>query len=122
MRVTGFVSGGLLSPSRKGTELSAPIHVADWLPTFCELAGVSAAAGASGANDPRLNAIDGLSLAPLLVGSDEEAANSRTVQLRERPLLLLDDPGTPDEAQAIVKGRYKLVRHATRLGAQRRHM
>jgi len=56
------------------------------------------------------------------VGSDEEAANSRIVQLRERPLLLLDDPGSPYGSQAIVKGRYKLVRTATRLGAQRRPM
>ena len=30
LRVTAFVSGGLLPPAMRGTNISAPIHVCDW--------------------------------------------------------------------------------------------
>jgi arylsulfatase A-like enzyme len=45
VRVAAFVAGGMLSPSLHGRYLSQPIHVADWYPTFCYLAGVAASDG-----------------------------------------------------------------------------
>ena len=43
MRVSAFVSGGLLPPALRGTTSGVRMHVVDWYPTFCGLAGVDAA-------------------------------------------------------------------------------
>lgn len=40
LRVTAFVSGGLLPAGMRGTNTSAPIHICDWYSTFSKMAGV----------------------------------------------------------------------------------
>ena len=41
IRVAAFVSGGFLPPSARGTTATGAIHIADWLATFCDIAGCS---------------------------------------------------------------------------------
>ena len=43
MRVAAFVSGGLLPPAQRGTVSGTRMHIVDWYPTFCKLAGVDPA-------------------------------------------------------------------------------
>ena len=68
VRVNGFVSGGALPASVRGTPVDGLISVADWYTTFCALAGVdptdhkAAAAG--------LPPVDGLNMWPLLSGQN----------------------------------------------------
>eukprot|EP01065_Artemidia_motanka_P032219 TRINITY_DN39251_c0_g1_i1.p1 TRINITY_DN39251_c0_g1~~TRINITY_DN39251_c0_g1_i1.p1 ORF type:complete len:629 (+),score=222.81 TRINITY_DN39251_c0_g1_i1:76-1962(+) len=45
MQVAAFVSGGFLPSAARGTTASVALHVVDWYPTFCALAGVDAADG-----------------------------------------------------------------------------
>ena len=40
MRVTAFLAGGLLPENVRGTHSDAFVHVVDWYPTLCKLAGV----------------------------------------------------------------------------------
>lgn len=42
VRVPAFVSGGYLPPHARGTKSTHFTHLADWYPTFCHLANVSA--------------------------------------------------------------------------------
>lgn len=42
MRVAAFVSGGLVPESVRGTSSDIRMHIVDWYPTFCHLAGVDA--------------------------------------------------------------------------------
>lgn len=66
--VTGFVGGGYVPPSVRGTTTNASMHVADWLATYSGLAGITptdplaAAAGLPG--------YDSLDLWPFLSGSN----------------------------------------------------
>ena len=67
IRVAGFVSGGALPPSARGTKLEQFIHGCDWFATFCALANVSKAdpvAVAHGFAD-----VDSLDMWPLLTGA-----------------------------------------------------
>ena len=43
MNTPTFVSGGFVPPELRGTKNAARVHVVDWYPTFCRLAGRSAA-------------------------------------------------------------------------------
>jgi hypothetical protein len=66
VRSAAFVTGGLIPTSRRGSELNAYLHLADWLPTFCALAGVDPAdkkAMAAG-----LPPIDGVDVMPQILG------------------------------------------------------
>lgn len=40
MRVSAFVSGGLVPEALRGTTSGVRMHIVDWYPTFCKLAGV----------------------------------------------------------------------------------
>ena len=46
MRSASFISGGLIPASLRGTRATFSMHIADWYPTLCFLAGVS------GSDDP----------------------------------------------------------------------
>ena len=41
MRVAAFASGGFIPPSLRGTTSNLIMHIADWYPTLCSLAGAS---------------------------------------------------------------------------------
>ena len=79
VRVNAFVSGGVLPPRVRGTQLNALCHIADWLATFAALAGVNdttdheaAAAG--------LPPVDSVNLAPLLVPPRSLVAHDEVVE------------------------------------------
>jgi len=55
LRVTAFVSGGVLPAAMRGINISAPIHVCDWYATFSTLAGVDPKDDAAG-----IPSIDGM--------------------------------------------------------------
>jgi len=75
-RATAFVSGGFVPSQLRGTSSGDKlVHVTDWYPTFCALAGVDAR------NDAYIGGawrhIDGVDVWPLLTGSN--ATQPRTV-------------------------------------------
>jgi len=45
MRVAAFVSGGLIPANVRGTTSDIRMHIVDWYPTFCRLAGIDASDG-----------------------------------------------------------------------------
>lgn len=72
VRVAGFMAGGYVPPALRGTTQEGMVHVADWLATYCGLAGLNASfctadalAAASG-----LPPIDSLDQWPLLSGAN----------------------------------------------------
>lgn len=73
IRVSAFVSGGVIPVHARGTKLEAVTHLADWYATFCELAGVDPTDAVAAAHG--LPPIDSESLWPLLQG--EKATTSR---------------------------------------------
>ena len=99
VRANAFASGGFLPPAVRGSTQTGIMHVADWMVTYCMLAGGSAAFCAS---DPlaaasHLPPLDSLDLWPLLSG-----ANS-TSPRREVPLELTG------ASPALIVGDYKLL-------------
>jgi len=69
VRATAFITGGFVPSKLRGTDSGNKlVHVTDWYPTFCALAGV----------DPRndvyiegaMRHVDGVSVWPLLIGSN----------------------------------------------------
>merc|ERR1712216_477406 len=61
MNGAAFVSGGFLPQSARGTQNYDSLHIVDWYPTFCGLAGVSA-------DDGQQPPIDGKDAWPSLMG------------------------------------------------------
>lgn len=69
VRATAFIAGGIVPVSLRGTSSGAKfVHIADWYPTFCVLA------GADPTNDVvfkgKMRSIDGVNVWPLLTGSN----------------------------------------------------
>lgn len=74
------------SPLKAGSNCNMVVDVTDLLPTFCELAGVSAPLG-----------VDGVSIAPTLRGAGRQ---------RQREFIIHE----AGNGQSIIRGNYKLVR------------
>jgi len=91
IRATAFVSGGFVPPAVRGTTNGGIVHIADWLGTFCALAGVDPADAVAAAAG--LPPVDSVNVWPLLSGAN--ATSPRT----EFPVA----PG------ALVSGNYKLL-------------
>ena len=66
-RAAAFVSGGFIPAHLRGTENSAFMHVADWYPTLCVLAGVSPTDSVMFAG--KIRPIDGIDAWPTLMGT-----------------------------------------------------
>jgi len=66
VRAAAFVSGGFLPERVRGTNLTAFMHIADWYPTICNLAGVDPTDNVTFGGIPR--PIDGIDLWPVLTG------------------------------------------------------
>eukprot|EP00729_Bicosta_minor_P013737 gene13737-16815_t len=52
MRVTAFVSGGLIPQALRGTSNDIRFHIVDWYPTFCRLVGISSFDGSPTPPEP----------------------------------------------------------------------
>jgi len=94
VRVAAALGGGFLPAVARGAKLDGYMHVADWYPTICGLAGVDAA-------DPNPKAaevpdIDGFDLWPYISG---KVSNSPRTEI----MLSSEDNG------AIISGNYKLI-------------
>lgn len=71
-RAAAFLSGGFLSPHVRGTTSTAFVHVSDWWPTFCHLAGVEDCTDQQYfSGDHRIHDIDGSNVWPMLMGSNK---------------------------------------------------
>ena len=95
MRTTAFVSGGLIPLALRGTTSSVNLHLVDWYPTFCALAGVAAADDppvpplAPDPAQPWRNiygedsypALDGVDVWPMLMQPQRHNASSAHAQL-----------------------------------------
>lgn len=69
VRVSAFVSGGVVPPQRRGTNTSAFISVADWYPTLLGLAGVSPEDIRDDVNySGAVRSLDGIDAWPVLMG------------------------------------------------------
>eukprot|EP00039_Didymoeca_costata_P025840 m.14383 g.14383 ORF g.14383 m.14383 type:complete len:493 (+) comp5075_c0_seq1:1-1479(+) len=88
IRVTAFVSGGLLPSSMAGKNISAPIHVCDWYATFSHLAGVDASDDHQG-----VPSIDSINQWPVISGSISTPLRNETF------------PATG----VLIQGKYKLI-------------
>jgi len=110
MRVAAFVSGGVVPGRLRGTSSSLVMHIADWYPTLCNLAGVSAAddppvpplpvdpsrPSADIYGNHSFPPVDGVDVWPLLTSAS--AVNSSAAH----PVLMLS-------TETMIAGRYKLV-------------
>jgi arylsulfatase I/J len=77
VRVNAFASGGFIPPARRGSVEHGFIEVADWLATFCALAGVDphdARAAAAG-----LPPIDSLDMSALILGANATSPREEVV-------------------------------------------
>ena len=91
VRVASFVSGGFVPASVGGSARDGYMHVADWYPTLCGLAGVNASDGGPGWPD-----IDGHDMWPYVTG---KAADSPRTEI----MLSSEDTG------ALISGDFKLI-------------
>jgi arylsulfatase B len=93
IRGTAFVSGGYVPHAKRGTTLTALLHVSDWYRTFASIAGVDPTDHTSG---PSLPVVDGIDLTSLLFGN-----NSRGTASESRELHISE--------QTLIRGNYKLI-------------
>ncbi|XP_065187429.1 arylsulfatase I-like [Sycon ciliatum] len=97
VRSRAFVNGGLVPQRMRTTALDAYIHIADWYPTFCKLAGVDPAD-----SGPGKFPVDGVDVWPLLSGEEKESSHDEIV------LGFNYSAGNPEQG-AIIVGDYKLI-------------
>lgn len=97
VRSLAFVNGGYLPQEMKGKNVDAFIHAADWYPTFCKLAGVSA-----DDSGPGKYPVDGTDIWPVLSGQEKQMPN-RTI------LLGVNYTYSNPHQGALIKGEYKLI-------------
>jgi arylsulfatase A-like enzyme len=107
VRVPLFVRSPWISPSLRGTQVDAPVHLVDVFATVCELAGV----------DPATTpGVDSVSLAPYFSGAPAQRQRVYTEDFFPN---FVPDPATggapagfaaKHHTQAIGDGRYKLIR------------
>ena len=88
------MSGGLLPPAMRGTNISSPIHICDWYSTFCGLAGVNAADNHEG-----VPPVDSIDMWPVVSGATKaflrtECVTFASAALRLRPSVSATKGGT----------------------------
>eukprot|EP00117_Sycon_ciliatum_P046160 scpid70267/ scgid33095/ Arylsulfatase J len=97
VRSLAFANGGLLPEKMKGTSVEGYIHIADWYPTFCGLAGVDPTD-----TGPGKFPVDGVDVWPLLTGAATQSTH-------EEILLGFNFTEADPDQGAIIVGDYKLV-------------
>eukprot|EP00054_Salpingoeca_dolichothecata_P026011 m.184284 g.184284 ORF g.184284 m.184284 type:complete len:244 (-) comp25534_c1_seq1:852-1583(-) len=91
VRLPSFIFGGLVPAAKRGTKTSDLIHLADWWPTFCGLAGVEP-------NDPKA-VLHGL--VEQVDGVDQWAALTTNAQSPRNEV--------PLGSNAYIQGNYKYI-------------
>lgn len=98
-----FLNGGFLPAKVAGTKFDVLVHVSDWYPTLCALAGIS------GSDDPPNETpqdwfypVDGHNVWPYLLGGADPRKGSEPVVLSS---LVTDGAG----GGAMIIGKYKIV-------------
>ena len=74
VRALAFANGGLIPKEMQGKSVDGFIHIADWYPTFCKLAGVDA-----DDSRPGKFPVDSLDVWPLLTGEAEKTSHDEIV-------------------------------------------
>ena len=97
VRALAFVNGGLLPDEMRGKDISGFIHVADWYPTFCKLAGVDPDDSGEGRY-----AVDGVDVWPILSGQTNQTSHKSIV------LGFNFTNSFPDQG-SLIMGDYKLI-------------
>ena len=95
VRALAFANGGLLPDKVRGTKTEGFIHIADWYPTFCKLAGVDPSDSGTGKFP-----VDGLDVWPIITGESTTTPHDEIV---------LGFNFTKAEIGAIIVGDYKLI-------------
>ncbi|XP_065196700.1 arylsulfatase B-like [Sycon ciliatum] len=102
VRASAFANGGLLPAKMSGTKVEGYIHIADWYPTFCKLAGVD-----PDDSGPGRFPVDGHDVWPLLSGESTESTHDDII-------LGFNYSDYHPQQGAIIVGDYKLI-----VGAQK---
>ena len=93
VRALAFANGGLLPDKMRGQLSDGFIHIADWYPTFCKLAGVDGSDSGEGKFP-----VDGLDVWPIITGENTSTPHEEIVLGYEF-----------NGGGAIIAGNYKLI-------------
>jgi len=93
VRALAFANGGLLPENRRGKSTDSFIHIADWYPTFCKLAGVDPLDSGTGKFP-----VDGMDVWSVLTGENTTSPHSEIILGYEY-----------NNTGAIISGNYKLI-------------
>ena len=99
VRSLAFVTGGALPDAMRGKISEGFIHVADWYPTFCEMAGVD-----SSDSGPGKLPVDGLDIWPIISGANISTPHEEIVLGYNFSL-----QANRNSTGAIIVGEYKLI-------------
>ena len=108
VRALAFANGGVLPDSVRGKTSEAFMHIADWYPTFCKMAGVDPSD-----SGPGKFPVDGLDVWPIISGENDTTQHEEIVLGYNFTLTRQSD-----SVGAIIVGEYKLIvgRQANRFG------
>lgn len=95
VRSLAFANGGLIPKEMQGKSVEGFIHIADWYPTFCKMAGVD-----PDDSGPGKFPVDGLDVWPLLTGEAVKTSHDEIV---------LGYNFSRANSGALISGDYKLI-------------
>ena len=98
VRSLAFANGGVLPDSMRGKTSEGFIHVADWYPTFCKMAGVDPSDSGTGKFP-----VDGLDIWRIISGENDTTEHEEIVLAYNTKLSHSNSTG------AIIIGEYKLI-------------
>ena len=99
VRSLAFANGGTLPDAMRGKASEGFIHIADWYPTFCKLAGVDPSD-----SGPGKFPVDGLDVWPIISGENATSQHEEIIIGYNFSLTLANGP-----IGAIIVGEYKLI-------------
>ena len=99
VRSLAFANGGALPDTMRGKTSEGFIHIADWYPTFCKMAGVDPSDSGTGKFS-----VDGLDVWPIISGENTTSQHEEIVIGYNFSLARANGP-----IGAIIAGEYKLV-------------
>ena len=99
VRVLAFANGGALPDSMRGKTSEGFIHIADWYPTFCKMAGVDPSD-----SGPGKLPVDGLDVWPIISGANATTQHEEIVLGYNYSFFANSTP-----TGAVIVGEYKLI-------------